>query len=71
MSTETYPGPDGRPIDANRERELVRMALNDAWGFQYHAPAVRDWWGVFWESLERHREDRRITGQAALTGWSA
>jgi hypothetical protein len=56
MSETTYPGPDGRPIDAEREAELVRLALNDAWGFEYHAPGTRDWWTVFSESLERHAE---------------
>lgn len=67
-----YRGPDGRPIDGDRERELVRLALNDAWGFEYHAPHERrDWWGVFWESIERAEPRRRVTGQAPLSGWSA
>lgn len=67
---ETYLGPRGYPIDADREAELVRLALNDAWGFEYHAPGWRDWWAVFWESLERHGASRRVTGQTSLDGWT-
>lgn len=68
---DDYVGPDGGPIDAEAESELVRLALNDAWGFEYHAPTERDWWAVFWESLERHQDERRVEGQAELTGWLA
>ena len=70
MTAPLYEGPTGNLINADREAELVRLALNDAWGFEYHAPGTRDWWTVFWRSLERHRDSRRAAGQVPLEAWS-
>lgn len=70
MTADTYLSPQGDVIDAARERELIRLALNDAWGFEYHAPGTRDWWAVFWESLERHGDDRAVSGQAPLDAYA-
>lgn len=70
MSTteqRTYHAPDGTLRSADRERELIRMALNSANGFAYWAPHERDWWSVFWEDIERSWDGADATGQRPLT----
>jgi hypothetical protein len=52
---------------AERERELIRLALNDANSFAFWAPHERDWWPIFCESIERHWNEAEATGQRELS----
>jgi len=60
----------GRLRSAERERELIRLALNDANSFAFWAPHERDWWPVFCESIERHWDEAAATGQRELADFS-
>jgi hypothetical protein len=70
----------GRLRSADRESEIVSMALVDANGFAYYAPdELRDYyaendvsyWGVFVESVRRHHDECLVTGQASLSDFDA
>ncbi|ELY73263.1 hypothetical protein [Natrinema pallidum] len=73
-----YCGPAGRLRDADREREIIRMALADACGFEYYAPDELaydgdgpDWWAVFWQAIERQYDETVATGQRSLEDFAA
>ncbi len=74
VGVSVYADPSGRLRDADREHELVEMALADACGFEYYAPDELsyggdeglDWWTVFWSSIGRHYDEADATGQRPL-----
>jgi len=57
---------NGRLRSTEHERELIRLALNDANSFAFWAPHEREWWPVFCESLVRHWDEADATGQRSL-----
>lgn len=61
---------NGRLRSAGRERELIRLALNDANSFSFWAPHERDWWPVFCESIERSWNDAEATGQRSIADFN-
>jgi hypothetical protein len=75
----TFDGPTGDLRDADAEREIVEMALIDAAGFEYYAPDELDyadtdgpdWWTIFCESVARHADEARVTGQVTLADYHA
>lgn len=69
----TYVAPGGSLFSAEEENRLIRLALNDAWGFEYHAPTEHelDWWGIFWNTMERTEGDRVVTGQVTIGDYAA
>ena len=61
---------NGRLRSAERERELIRLALNDANSFAFWAPHERDWWMVFCESIQRHWDEAEAVGQRSISDFN-